>query len=906
MTEVKPSPAWLALLMSEKPKRPRSTRPPRPKPPPQEPAMKTTAENPTLVAARLYTTAGMSLIPVARDGSKGPSFADLPVKTTANGEPLLNHEGRPQRGWDVYTTRVPNEQELQRWYARTDPPGIGIIGGAVSGGLECFDFDQNADTIYPQWRELVEAECPGLAARLVVVRTPRQPAGYHVRFRCLETTIPNNTPLAMDPSLPRGEQTLIETRGTAGYAVAPGSPGVCHQTGGNYVHIAVPRLSRILVITAAEREVLLRCAALFDKRPQQPEPEPEPGSGAARGDAGGRPGDDFNRRGPDWSEILTGWAEVGQAGGKRCWKRPDKTSPGISATTGYCSAKDGSDLLAVFSTNAEPFEGPRNGRPCSCYTKFAAYALIHFAGDHTAAARQLAKEGYGARQQKTQTDRNGETPKSAATPKPAPKARPRLRPYRPFPLGAIGEPARSFVAETASALGCDPAFVALPALAAMAACVGNSRVIRLKRGWSEPSVIWTVIVGDSGTLKTPAYVKAVRHLFSIQETLRGEYDVAHRTYAEQLREYRARSRRARGNRGGLGPPPAEPPYRQIVSSDITIEQLAVALEDNPHGILVARDELAGWLGSFRRFKGRDGGSDLPNWLEIFRAGCLNIDRTTSERRHIFVRRAAVSIAGSIQPRILQRAFSDEFLESGGAARILPAMPPKKPKTWSPLEVHPDTEKAYHDLLDKMRSLGYRQVAGRANVPNVLRLNAEAQDVWIGYVNQWGQEQAQFEGEMAAVYSKLEAYAARFAMLYHITADLGAGADDLTPVGVQAVTAGITLSEWFAREAQRIYAVLGESDEQRDARRLVEFIQSRGGRISVRALQRSHSHKYRDRGDAQAALDALVQAGMATWEEVPTAGGGHCASFLKLNPTPDTRSDDDPEEGGETEELPDTR
>src|SRR5262249_37002588 len=82
------------------------------------------------------------------------------------------------------------------------------------------------------------------------------------------------------------------------------------------------------------------------------------------------------------------------------WKRPGKDTRGYSATTGYCKGKDGTDLLAVFSTNAHPFEGPNGSRPCTCYGRFAAFALLNHDGDFKAAARELARQGYG-------TPRNG-------------------------------------------------------------------------------------------------------------------------------------------------------------------------------------------------------------------------------------------------------------------------------------------------------------------------------------------------------------------------------------------------------------------------------------------------------------------------------------------------------------------
>ena len=126
-------------------------------------------------------------------------------------------------------------------------------------------------------------------------------------------------------------------------------------------------------------------------------------------------------------------------------------------------------------------------------------------------------------------------------------------------------------------------------------------------------------------------------------------------YQEALAEHKAKKKKAtEGTCPDPGDPPLEPVLRRVVCSDVTIEKLADVLADNPRGVLVARDELAGWLGSYTRYKGKGGGTDLPHWLEMFRAGTLVIDRKTAERRTVYVARAAASITGGIQPGVLAR------------------------------------------------------------------------------------------------------------------------------------------------------------------------------------------------------------------------------------------------------------
>jgi hypothetical protein len=319
--------------------------------------------------ARLYRQAGLSVIPILGDTSKAPAVT-----------------------WKPHQSRFATDAELERWYAEESTFGIAIVCGKISGNLELLDFDRDAEIIFPAWCFLVESEAPDLLGRLNVVKTPRP--GFHVRYRCQEVVIPGNTKLAQDPNLPADDRTFIETRGEGGYGLAPGSPARCHETGRLYEHHSGPDLEHLETITAAEREILWRAARSFDRSCQEPSGE----TSATKGNRELLPGEDFSRRGPDWAEILAphGWVMTRQVGASRYWRRPGK-GRGWSATTGVCSSSHGWELLAVFSSNAAPFEGPAGGKPCSCYSRFAAFALLNHGGDFRAAARALAEQGYGER-----------------------------------------------------------------------------------------------------------------------------------------------------------------------------------------------------------------------------------------------------------------------------------------------------------------------------------------------------------------------------------------------------------------------------------------------------------------------------------------------------------------------------
>ena len=202
--------------------------------------------------------------------------------------------------------------------------------------------------------------------------------------------------------------------------------------------------------------------------------------------------------------------------------------------------------------------------------------------------------------------------------------------YRPFPVHCLPPAVKEFVASVAASVGCDPCFAALPALALVGAAVGGALVARPKRGWNEVPILWAVVVGDSGTAKSPAAdpVSAVAHC--IEDALEDEYEQAVRKFVEDVAEYREamNSREADDTRD----PPARPvpPVREyFTADDVTIERLIENLRTSPRGILMLQDELANWFGSFSRYKGKGGGSDAAKWLGMFDGRSVSYQRKTA-------------------------------------------------------------------------------------------------------------------------------------------------------------------------------------------------------------------------------------------------------------------------------------
>ncbi|MFM9959688.1 MAG: YfjI family protein [Planctomycetaceae bacterium] len=461
-----------------------------------------------------------------------------------------------------------------------------------------------------------------------------------------------------------------------------------------------------------------------------------------------------------------------------------------------------------------------------------------------------------------------------------------IEPFRTFPVDVLPAPVAEVVRCVTKAMGCDPSFVALPALSVLAGAIGNSRRIRLKHGWTEPAIIWTGIVGESGTLKSPPLEWLTQPLRDREESALERHATALEEFAaEQLRHAAAVA--AWKQRKSSEPPPltpVPPVCSRSFTSDATIEAVSLMLADNPRGMILIRDELAGWVSAFDQYKSK-GGSDAAHWLSIHLAKGFVVDRKTGDRKTIFVPRPAMSVTGGVQPATLRSVLAEGHVENGLAARLLIAYPPRHPKRWTEADISSAIEAKWKTLIDRLFALESQIDESAKRQPIVVGLTPAAKAVWITFYNEHAAEQAELSGDLAAAWSKLECYAARLALVVHcvqvVSRDPSLTSPDM--MDESSIGAGITLARWFGHEARRVYAMLAETEDDTDQRQLVEWIRTRGGTATARELQRGPRRFQNATAEfAESELDKLVKAGHEVWEPIePTAVGGQPTRRFRL-------------------------
>jgi hypothetical protein len=357
------------------------------------------------------------------------------------------------------------------------------------------------------------------------------------------------------------------------------------------------------------------------------------------------------------------------------------------------------------------------------------------------------------------------------------------------------------------------------------------------------------------------------------------------------------------NTTGDPPPKPDPPQpERYIVSDITVEALApILMTNNRKLVLAARDELAGWIGSFDRYVGKGkAGSDEANWLSMFNAESIIVDRKTGNPRTIHVDQAAVCVCGGIQPAVLRRALGVEHCESGLAARLLLTFPPRKAKRWTESDIDPSAEAELARLFDRLYQLQPTVDAAGKLQPVLIRLTPDAKAAWKAYYNAHAVEQTDLTGELSAAWSKLEEYAARLALVLHFVrwAANDTTLEGLDRLDVASMSAGIRLAQWFKHEARRVYEMLSESDAERDGRQLVDWIDGKGGSVTPREVQMGY-RRLRAPGAAETALEELAKAGRGSWRDEPpgSKGGRPARIFILSTLSTSTKPTNSPENNG---------
>jgi hypothetical protein len=397
-----------------------------------------------------------------------------------------------------------------------------------------------------------------------------------------------------------------------------------------------------------------------------------------------------------------------------------------------------------------------------------------------------------------------------------------------FPTDALPRSVARLVREGAAAIGCPEDFIGLSALTTLGAAIGNARVIRPKKGWTEGSSLYAAVIADPGEKKTAALAAAIAPAQKLENRLNKEYERELEEFAEEQREYEVELRDAKKEGRAAYAPPERPTALRVYVNDTTIEALIPILKVNPRGLLLERDELVGWVKAMDQYRSGGKGADRQFWLSTWSNRPVSVDRKGQQGEPLSVLRPFVSVIGAIQPTVLPELA--EGREDGMLERFLFACPQSVNALWTEDEISEAAEVGYRDLYHKLRdSLSLETDELGDPVEKSVEFSPDAKQVFIEQYNSHRTEMAEpgFPPHLRSPWAKLEAYFVRFALIISCCRFVEDGVAERVESG--DVLRAAVLLDYFKAQARRVFGALYAIDPRRMLLAdVVRFAKEQGG------------------------------------------------------------------------------
>jgi Protein of unknown function (DUF3987) len=228
-----------------------------------------------------------------------------------------------------------------------------------------------------------------------------------------------------------------------------------------------------------------------------------------------------------------------------------------------------------------------------------------------------------------------------------------------FPLHTLPTVLANYVTTRSKVIGCDTSGLAMATLAAVSGALDHGFALKILRNgdWLASPRLWIVLVGDPSVKKTPIINAATRELDRLQAAAHAKYEADKRLYL------------ANGGKAEKFDQ-EHPPFTRFIAYDATIEKVGIILAGQDRGILMKRDELAGWIGAMEKYSaGRGSAADRAFWLNAYDGGPYSVDRVT--RSDLLIGNLSVSMLGGIQPARLAELRG--LTSDGLLQRFLPVL-----------------------------------------------------------------------------------------------------------------------------------------------------------------------------------------------------------------------------------------
>lgn len=453
------------------------------------------------------------------------------------------------------------------------------------------------------------------------------------------------------------------------------------------------------------------------------------------------------------------------------------------------------------------------------------------------------------------------------------------------------------VEDISERMQCPRDFPAVALVIMLSSLIGRRCAIAPKRAddWLVVPNLWGMVIGRPGIMKSPPLSEIMRPLQVLQArafddfaSAQAAHEAAEMVAAEAEAVGKAKIRKLlKEGKKAMAAEEAQyfaeaddgaPVCRRYVVNDSTVEKLGEILNQNSFGVLLFRDELAGF---FRTLERQGHEADRAFYLESWNGdGSFTYDRIG--RGTVHIAGACLSILGSIQPgplsdlvRGLRGSGDDGLLQ-----RFQIGVWPDATAEWRNVDRRPDPQarEAVQELIDRFDGMTYESLGADPDTIPRLRFSDNAQalfDAWREVLELRLRDDSEHP-MMEAHLAKYRSLIPSLALVFHL-AEASAGAVEVLPL-----ERAIGWGEYLESHARRIYAPAIAPDM--DAARLLGkriTDGTVGTKFTMRDIYNNGWSGLATRDDVSAAVSVLTDYDWVREVQEPTTGRTRTA--YQVNP-----------------------
>jgi len=495
-----------------------------------------------------------------------------------------------------------------------------------------------------------------------------------------------------------------------------------------------------------------------------------------------RPSDELNRMQIVHSRAISALKSEGWQQSEDDWTRPGKDPKnGISAKFNI-DPKDGLYKFTNFSDNGLPFA-------VKGYTDIGVICLLEYRDDWATCIKELAAEYLSPL-----------TSVKAEAKKPEPPVKIVLLPIDGMPLFI-----QEYITVCSETYNTPRDYWAGSAIMATALGIGDK--IQLVGRYNNVPILWMNNIGDVSTGKTEAMDFTLKP-FEYIDSKAVEFFKAEYAKYGQIEAMSAKDRR-----DSAVDRISEPVCFQYIVKDSTPEALNQVHAVNKRGLMIARDELKGWIDDFGRYS-KSG--EQSNMLSSY-----NRVRWVTNRKYgginsvLDIPKPCIFVYGGMQPDLIPTLAADNRAENGFLARFCNIWPDNTKKPMYNKNKVPD------ELIRRWEDY----ILGLTSIPHTdsITLSVEAEELYSDWFFGNGEiSDNESSGYLKGVYGKLDIFALRLAVVIY-GMHLHNGRLYTKEITRTEMTAALDITEYFRATALKVYHKLFDKRAGTNTKDVIKFL-----------------------------------------------------------------------------------